>query len=373
MRKSFIALGLTFVAMVALMVTVAGQQPRITNGRLTAQPAGALAQSFRSLVTSQTDVAWIGYTVPVFDRERVMCCFWSGSSYMSGTFSGGGHNMQAAVCGLEPNEAGREITRRPAQSPQGPVKLEGSERMVVLFRVAGGQVDRIRTFSEECELDAGGRPVLWLENVRPADSLALLETMLTATTERKDRVSNGALSAIAQHAEPAAGTLLERLARKSESTSLRGESLFWMSQRGDKNAERVITDALENDASAAVRKKAVFALSQLKGEAGVDALIRTAKTNTDTSTRGEAIFWLGQKAGAKASALITDRIENDPDTEVKKRAVFALSQLPKDEGVPLLIKVARTNANPAVRKQAMFWLGQSRDQRAIDFFAEILK
>jgi HEAT repeat protein len=58
---------------------------------------------------------------------------------------------------------------------------------------------------------------------------------------------------------------------------------------------------------------------------------------------------------------------------VKKKAVFALSQLPKSEGVPLLIQVARTNANPAVRKQAMFWLGQSRDPRALDYFAEVLK
>ena len=57
---------------------------------------------------------------------------------------------------------------------------------------------------------------------------------------------------------------------------------------------------------------------------------------------------------------------------MKKKAVFALSQLPKDEGVPLLINVARTNTNPAVRKQAMFWLGQSKDPRALDFFAEIL-
>ena len=89
--------------------------------------------------------------------------------------------------------------------------------------------------------------------------------------------------------------------------------------------------------------------------------------------RGEAIFWLGQKAGSKAAAAITERIEQDPDTEVKKSAVFALSQLPKSEGVPLLIQVARTNANPAVRKQAMFWLGQSKDPRALDFFAEILK
>ena len=57
---------------------------------------------------------------------------------------------------------------------------------------------------------------------------------------------------------------------------------------------------------------------------------------------------------------------------MKKRAVFALSQLPKDEGVPLLINVAKTNQNPAVRKQAMFWLGQSKDPRALDFFAQIL-
>ena len=100
---------------------------------------------------------------------------------------------------------------------------------------------------------------------------------------------------------------------------------------------------------------------------------QAARGNSDPDIRGEAIFWLGQKAGAKASAAITESIENDPETEVKKRAVFALSQLPKSEGVPLLIKVARTNANPAVRKQAMFWLAQSRDPRAIDFFAEILK
>ncbi len=57
---------------------------------------------------------------------------------------------------------------------------------------------------------------------------------------------------------------------------------------------------------------------------------------------------------------------------MKKRAVFALSQLPKDEGIPLLIKVAKTNQNPAVRKQAMFWLGQSKDPRALDFFADVL-
>ena len=69
---------------------------------------------------------------------------------------------------------------------------------------------------------------------------------------------------------------------------------------------------------------------------------------------------------------ITAAIDNDPDTAVKRQAVFALSQMPKDQGIPRLIELARSHSNPVVRKQAMFWLGQSKDQRAVDFFAEIL-
>jgi hypothetical protein len=382
MRRPFIVLLGALFAVVALAVSLAasvsaggevGQQPRITNGRLTAQPVRSpLPQSFRAIVSAQTEVAWIGYTVPVFNRQQVMCCFISasGSGFMSGNIvMSDASGWAPAVCGIEPNST----ERRAAQGSQGPVKLEGSERMAVLFRVAEGRIDRIRTFSEDCELDAGGRPVIWLEQVQPADSLALLESLVTPDPDRPSRVSNGALSAIGNHQDPAAGPLLERFARRHDSTTVRGEALFWIAQRSDRNAEEVILEALDKDPATAVRKKAVFAMSQLKDGRGVPALIRTAKSNSEPAVRGEAVFWLAQKAGQKAAAAITEAIEQDPDTEVKKRAVFALSQLPKDEGVPLLIKVARTNTNPVVRKQAMFWLGQSRDPRAVDFFAEILK
>jgi HEAT repeat protein len=64
---------------------------------------------------------------------------------------------------------------------------------------------------------------------------------------------------------------------------------------------------------------------------------------------------------------------NDPDRAVKEQAVFALTQLPAAQGVPLLIGVAKNNADPAVRKKAMFWLGQSKDPRAMEFFAQVLK
>ena len=355
-----------------------GQQPRITNGRVSPQAAGAgLAATFRSLVGAQTDVVWIGYSVPVADRERTMCCFSSenGTTWMSGTFS----RSDAPCCGacrIEP-ATDTAAAARPSTPTAGgaaaPVKLEGADRMVIMFRVADRQVERIRTFSEDCELDAGGRPVHWLQDVRPAESVALLESLIAPDAERKNRVSNGALGAIAMHAEPTAAAALERLARSHGSSSIRGEALFWIGNRSDANAERLILDVLERDASPDVRKRAIFALSQIKNDGGVPALIRAARTHQDTAVRSEAIFWLGQKAGRKAAGTITEAIEKDPDTEVKKRAVFALSQLPKSEGVPLLIDVARKNQNPVVRKQAIFWLGQSRDPRALDFFAEILK
>ena len=97
----------------------------------------------------------------------------------------------------------------------------------------------------------------------------------------------------------------------------------------------------------------MFALSQSSERAVTPDSMRFARQDPSPKVRGEAIFWLSQRAGQRAAAQITAAIEKDPDTDVKKRAVFALSQLPKDEGVPLLIQVAKTNTNPAVRKQAI--------------------
>jgi HEAT repeat protein len=423
----------------AVGVVIAAQQPRIGNATVTARPAGSpFIDAFRSIVKAQADAAWIGYAVPVVDGERVMCCFNSDTVFVNGNVVTSDGRGCCRACRLEPAADGTSMATRAQTTATGNiVRLQGSERMTVLFRIANGDVDRVRVFSEDCELDAGGRPVIWLENVRPADSIGLLESLLAPAERRPDRIVDSAISAMALHAEPAADAALERLAaptqpeaqrrkvtfwlgnargarglavlkrvladdpsvevrksavfgvsqsreaaafdmlaalvRSDASTRIRSEAVFWIAQKEDPRAPKIVMQALESDPSQEVRKKAVFALSQFKDDAGVEALVRVARTGTDAATRGEAIFWLGQKAGQKAAALITERIEQDPDTEVKKRAVFALTQFPKGEGVPLLINVARTHTNPAVRKQAMFWLGQSRDPRAIEFFAEILK
>ena len=373
MTRSLIVIPLSAAVLAA--GAAAAQLPRISNAKLTPQNASpSFTQSVRALIAAQSEPAWIGYTVPVVGGERTMCCFSAGDTYISGNLVvKDGSNITALGCRLEPGQEGRPAGSR-ATASAAPIKLEGSDRMIVLLRVAERRLDRIRTFSEDCELDAGGREVHWIENVPPAESVALLESFVAGQDQDGERrTSEGAIAAIAMHGTPAADAALERLLAPAQPVSIRKKVTFWLGNARGRRGLDLLKRVLRDDPSVEVRKAAVFGVSQSHEPDAVETLIGTARAHSEHEVRGEAIFWLGQKAGAKAAAAITERIEQDPDTEVKKRAVFALSQLPKDEGVPLLIKVARTNPNPVVKKQAMFWLGQSKDPRAIDFFAEVLK
>jgi hypothetical protein len=350
---------------VVLATAAAAQQPRIENGAVAVQAAGSpLAQSFRALVSSQADVAWIGYAVPVADRERTMCCFNSGSTF--------GGDRCCGACTLETSSGTNISSRTETVSPSGAVKLEGSDRMVVLYRIAERKVDRVRVFSEDCRLDAGGRPVTWIDSVRPAESVALLESLVGVEPDTKSRVTDGAITAIALHGDPSADASLDRLIAAGQPEAVRKKVTFWLGNSRGRHGFDTLRRVLRDDPSVEVRKGAIFGLTQSRVPEMLDTLVNVARTDREPRLRGEALFWLGQKAGQKVAATIRERIDQDPDTDVKKKAVFALSQLPKDEGVPLLIQVARTNGNAEVRKQAMFWLGQSKDPRALDFFVEIL-
>src|SRR5262245_55050178 len=187
--------------------------PRITNTTISTRPAGSpFAQSFRSLVAAQNDVAWIAYAAPVVDGERIMCCFNNDTVWVNGSVVTSSGRNCCGVCRIEPAADGTSMARRaPATPTTNAVRLQGSERMIVTFRVAARDTDRIRVFSEDCELDAGGRLVIWLDGVRAADSIALLESLMAPAEKRVDRITDGAISAIALHGDPAADAALERL------------------------------------------------------------------------------------------------------------------------------------------------------------------
>jgi hypothetical protein len=334
------------------------QQPRVENARLeTRAVSGGLEPAFRSILAAQSAPAWIGYSVPIVAGDHQMCCW---------------NNNVKCGCSLEPRN-GENITMSSNQS----VKLEGPRDLVVLFRVEGHQTGKIRTFTPDCNLDAGGLPFIWLTGVSPSESIRLLLGIAKDTaagSHEQMRKADGATAAIAMHADSGADAALDELVAQSQPDQVRRQAIFWLgNSRGHRGFE-IVSRIVREDPSDKIREHAVFALTQNKEPKALEVVAAVAHNDKSPHVRGQALFWLAQRAGQKvAESAISDAIANDPETEVKKKAVFALTQMPAGEGVPLLIQVVRNNRNPEVRKQAMFWLGQSKDDRALSFIEEVLK
>jgi hypothetical protein len=352
----------------ALFPSASAAQGRISNAKTeTRSAAQGLEREVRA-AAARAGVTWIGYRMPMTAGPRQMCCFDTMPSASD-------RDACCGSCQLE-RGSGVSMTRGDNQSGRGSrITLEPPTEFLILARLEGGAVSRVRTFTPDCDVDAAGMPLVWLSDVKVDESLAWLASLVTAAQdagERRDRVAKTAIAAIALHGVPAADRTLEGFVAPARPEWLRSDTAFWLgSERGEAGA-RLLARMIAQDPSDKVREKVTFALSVSKVPAALTTLITTARDDRSTGVRGQALFWLAQKAGKEATAVIAGAIDNDPDTEVKKKAVFALSQLPKDEGVPKLMEVARTNRNPQVRKQAMFWLGQSNDPRALKFFEEIL-
>jgi len=314
---------------------------------------------------ARTGITWIGYRMPMVAGPRQMCCY---DSISDTSLSGG-------MCRLE-SGGGVSMNTGASRDRNGTlVALEPATEFLVMARLEGGGVTRVRTFTPDCDIDATAMPLVWLTDVKPDDSIAWLSSLVTTSPdsgEKHDRVGKTAMSAIAMHNLASADRVLEGFVAPSSPEWLRAETAFWLGNARGEPGARLLARMITQDPSDKVRDKAAFGLSVSKSPIALTTLLAAAKDDKSTRVRSQALFWLAQKAGKEAMAAITNAIDNDPETEVKKKAVFALSQLPKDEGVPKLMEVARTNRNPEVRKQAMFWLGQSHDPRALKFFEEIL-
>lgn len=348
-------------------VSLAAQSPPagLTNARAETRDAAAgLDRAFRSAAASASPV-WIGYAVTSPDGHR-LCCgrSWDGGGGCSGR------------CSLEDSSS---RTFESSSSSSG--ELESGSRTLVFYRLEKGRATRVRLFSDACSIDGGGMPVVWLNGVKPSESVALLSALVAERSPAGGPDSDDgearwpgreALTAIALHADPAADAALERFALPPSGESIRKKAIFWLGNSRGRRGYDVLRRLAVEEPSGDVRKHLTFALSQSQVPEALGTLIQMAKRDTSPAVRGQALFWLAQKAGRRAAEAINDAIRDDPETEVKKKAVFALSQLPSEESTTQLIQVARTNRNPVVRKQALFWLGQSKDPRALGYIEEVL-
>lgn len=358
--KTALSLALISCALISSAGSALAQQPRVENARLeTRAVSGGLEAMFRGIVAAQSSPAWVGYSVPITAGDHQMCCW---------------NNNVMCGCSLEQHGDNHGVS---IYSGSQSVKLEGPRELVILFRVESHQTGKIRTFTPECNLDAGGLPFLWLTGVTPPESIRLLLGMAkdTAGESREQmRKADGAVAAIAMHADASADPALDELVAQSQPDQARRQAIFWLGSARGHHGFETISRVVREDPSDKIREHAIFALTESKEPRALEVVASVAHNDKSARVRGQALFWLAQRAEKKvAESAINDAIANDPETEVKKKAVFALTQMPAGEGVPLLIQVVKNNHNPEVRKQAMFWLGQSKDDRALTFIEEVLK
>lgn len=357
---------IAFLLPLLLQASAAAPPANLRNAKTStrAVASGGLSAEVSRLAGSRGPL-WIGYSQPVVAGKHQMCCFGEFKGKISEISKS---RLCCGGCALE-----RDSSFTIGDDDRRPVRLEGSPGLVVLLRADRGRIGKIRALDDQCGIDAGGLPFVWLTGVEPGESVALLASIARKLEgeDQDEDAAGSALAAIALTGHPSADGALERLVARGQERELRKKAAFWIgNSRGRRGFEILKANLADPDAD--FREHLTFAFSQSPLPEAVDVLIGMAKRDPEGEVRGQALFWLAQKAADKAAETIHNAIRDDPDEDVKEKAVFALSQLPGEEGVRELIRVARTNRNPEVRKKAVFWLGQSRDPRALAFIEEIL-
>jgi hypothetical protein len=261
---------LAAIALAAAMA-LAAQPKKLANAQLETRSAAAgLDSVVQSLLASQPQPAWVGWTAP----------------------AGRGRNF-----GCDGYWRDHEIA-----SAGGVVHLEPPAEVMVLARVLGGEISRLRALAPDCEMDAGGVPFRWLTGVRPDDSVAWLARIARARTHH----SGDAVHAIGLHAGAAADAALESFVAADQPEALRLRGIQWIgSTRGSRGAA-IAQKLLASDPSARVRRAAVSSLRHLPDGQGIPLLIDLVKTGKDAEVRRQAMTSLGQSRDPRAMAFLEE-------------------------------------------------------------------
>ncbi len=329
-----------WAAAAALFASLASAQPKLlVNANLDTKSASAgLEGAYRPLLTAQPQPAWIGWAVPAVRTNN--------------------------------GNLGCEYVFRDGQGGpgQGVVHLEQPDHAIILIRIDQGAVSRLRYVSPDCEIDAGGAPFHWLTDVQPAQSVALLTTLVS----EREPGSSSAMGAIAIHADASADQALDRFVGTQQPLSIRQRAVSLLATERGHHGFDVVKGLIANDTDERVKERAVQALGSSKDPGALDLLLETARRNTDPKLRAQAVGTLARRPEPKILDTLRAAID-DPDVTVQRRALSTLNSLPDGEGIPLLIQVIKTTKDPQVRKQVMSTLQNSRDPRALVYFEEVLK
>jgi hypothetical protein len=188
--------------LLALHTQVSGQ-PRIANALMETRSAAQGLEREVAAVAARGTAAWLGYSLPMVA---------GGGSFCPG------------------------------------VTLEPPREFMLLARIDGGKVVKLRTLTPNCDVDAGGMPVVWLTDVHAAESVAWLASFVTATTDNRDvmrDLTKPALAAIGLHATDGAPRLIQ-IVRTTTNRDLRKQAMSWLGRSRDPQATRFFEELLNS-------------------------------------------------------------------------------------------------------------------------------
>src|ERR1051326_8673747 len=183
-----------------------------------------------------------------------------------------------------------------------------------------GTVERIREYAAHCAVDGDGMNVTWIENVDPRSSIRFLETLIDDTHHQ----AMAALAAHGDEAATDVLEKIARSDRSTGVRG--NALFWLGLARGHRGYEIVRSITTNLNEPAAVREKGIFAMSQSRQPEAVDDVLQIAKRDESSRVRGQALFWLSQIAGKKAAAGLRDAVDNDPDLSVKEKAIFEIGR-----------------------------------------------
>jgi len=233
------------VKWVALAAVVAlAQQPQVQNGQVETRRVTSLDRDIAAIAATATEPTWVGW------REVAM----NGSGDSCGFYQWAGEQGQRG-CPVEPaaTDANGNAIPRPRPQfapPTGAVKLEAGTEVLVMVRLVDKQVERLRTYSDDCPLDAGGRRVYWLDGVTAADSVKYLQSLIALKEQAgvpqdlRRRINSSAISAIGQHRDGSVEALIA-LAKQNQDSSARSTAFNALGRSKDPKAFAFIDGILK--------------------------------------------------------------------------------------------------------------------------------
>ncbi len=357
MRTSLLVL----VGLVALSSLASAGPPDIVNAEIVIEPAGAsLGSSVGDLLNQATEPAGS----PGAYRPSKDIDISAAGAGATSCRAGGPALWKVAIV----ISSCRTVTISIARRKFG--------RSSVLVRAEGNGVEEVRVYSETCQLDAGGRTVIWLESADADQSVAWLASLIDEVVDRGDPedLADEALLALALHEGAAADRELAAIASSGPSgLSARGGHLLARGGQG--------TGRSGSPGSSARRREGCGHQDphRLRSHPELGAGCHRSIDDSGTSGPGPRgarrcalLVGPGRRCGGRRG--IQSAVESDASRDVREQAIFALSQLPNGQGTDLLLEIVRDKSQEAsVRQHALFWLAQSEDDRALDLISDLLQ